>query len=462
MSVTPHQAEASRTGGRIRRHIGELVKLSWPAVVARMGLIFMAQVDTVMVGHYAARELAYLQLGNGTAVMFLLVVSLGMLMGVLISTANAFGRDDFAECGRVWRRSLPYALGLGLLSLVLCMPAVTIFDLLGQTDELAREGGRIMRILALGLPAHLLYVVCVFFLEGIKRPRPAMYFTIVLNIVNAGLNWVLIYGHWGLPELGAEGSAWTTTVVRWLMAAGGIAYVFCHPELRAFGVRRPTGQTWRQWGQQRRLGYASAISLGAEVGAFGALNIFAGWLGAFDLAAYSIAFMALTLPFMLAAGVGVATAVRTGFAHARGDIADTALAGWTGMGLVGVVLVAIGLGYWLGAPYLTAAYSDSPALVPIALPMIAFCALILPFDGGQTVASAALRGLGETWWPTVIQTFSYVVVMIPLSWALALPLGRGPMGLMEAILIASIVSTLLQGLRFHWLTGRSPRTGYNR
>jgi len=447
--VAPH------TAGRLATHLRELVRLAWPATASRLGLLAMNVVDSIMVARYATAELAWLSLANRAVVLVLLVVAIGLLMGVIVSTAGAYGRGDYRECGRVWRRSLPYALAIGLIMCGITALAPLYTPLLAQNAEIARESAGLVIILGLGLPAHVLFYNCTAFLEGIRRPHIPMLILFVVNVVNVALNYMLIYGNLGAPELGAAGSAWTSTAVRWTMLALVGGYVLFAPSMRVFGVRLPHGQRWADWAHQRAIGFAAAISIGAEVGAFAGLAVIAEKLGQLELAGQEIVFNVLTVPFMLAVGIGSATAVRVGISHGRGDPVDTALAGWSGLGLAMSLLAVIGAGIFAFPEPLFALHSDDAQLAMITIPAIAFIAYVTVFDGGQAVVSMGLRGLGETWWPTAIQMMAYLGIMIPGSWYLAVTLGHGLIGLLEATLIASVFSVAAQSVRFWWLTGRA-------
>lgn len=308
------------------RHARDLVVLAAPVVVARSGIMVMGLVDTVMVGRFSAEELAYLGIALAPITVLLLILT-GLLMGTLVVTAAALGSGDERGCGAVWRRSLPYALALGTGAAGVCAFGEPLLRLLGQSPELAREGGAVVRVMGLGLPGAALFLTSTFFLEGLRRPLPGMVMMIAANIVNALLNWVFVYGHFGLPAMGAVGSAWATTGVRLFLALGLVGYVWTMADAERFGVRVGVRTMWRAWAKQRRIGYAAATSIGVEGTAFSALNVFAGWLGVLPLAAFSIALNLITIAFMVAIGIGAATAVRVGMAHGRGDTSEVALAG---------------------------------------------------------------------------------------------------------------------------------------
>ena len=442
---------------RINRHVSEIVRLSAPAVMMRLGIMTLGIVDTAMVGHYATEHLAWLNLANQSVIMFTLVVGLGLVSGVLIMCAAAFGQDNFEECGRVWRRSLPYAFVAGLLMMAICYPAEYWLTLLGLSAEKSAESGSLIRILSLGMPAHLVFACCIMFMEGIKRPSIGFKLMIGANIVNIIVNYALIFGNWGMPEMGAEGAAWASTVVRWFMAISAFAYVWHAPSLKKYKVRQPFIDSWRSWSEQRQIGYASAVSLAAEVAAFSALAIFAGWIGTVSLAAHGIVHQLLSLPFMIAIGVGVASSVRVGIAFSRKDRLDVRIGGWTGVviGLVMLVLFALIIFTW-GEKAIFIFTADQ-AVFNALLPLIFIMVITMIFDGMQMILSITIRGMREKWWPTAIQAFSYIGVMIPACYYFAIEKEYGLWGLMLGTLIGSIVSTSLQSWFFHHLTKSTAR-----
>ena len=438
-------------GACLKRHAAELVRLAGPSIVARAGVLTMALVDTIMVGRFSTRELAFLGIGLAPVVP-LLLATMGMVMGTLVASASAFGSERYGECGAAWRRSLPLALGLGICGAAICGVGAPLLRGLGQSAELAGGGGPVLQVVGLSLPAALVFLTTMFFLEGIKQPIPGMLMMIAANLLNVFLNWLLIYGNWGFPVLGALGSAWATTLVRVFLAAGIVAYVWSMNDHVRFGVRRRVVGGWRAWRHQRQIGYAAGASIGVEAAAFGAINIFAGWLGPVPLAGYSIAINMLAIVFMVAIGLAAATAVRVGIAHGRDDFRDLAIAGWTGLAVNTAAMAAFGVLFAVFPRAIVSAYSIDPAVIALTAPVVAFCAWVLVADGGQGVMANALRGRGETWFPSALHVFSYIGVMIPVSWFLAFPAERAVMGLFEGVLIASIVSFGLLAGRFYWLS----------
>jgi len=457
MTTAPKITDQHWLKTRLKRHVRELVRLAVPAVMMRVGLMAVAMVDTAMVGHYATQHLAWLNLANQSIIMFTLVIGLGLLSGIIIYTANAYGQADFRGAGKVWRRTLPFSLVLGGILVAICWPAELWLSLLGQNPENAAAGGNLVRILALGLPGHLLFVNCTMFLEGIRRSHIGFYLMIGANIVNLALNYALIFGHWGAPELGAEGSAWASTGVRWFMAASALYYVWSARSLRKFKLREPHGQRLAEWRDQRQMGYASGVSLAAEVLAFSALAIFAGWIGTVPLAAFGVVYQVLGMPLMISIGIGVATSVRVGIALSRRDGQDAQLAGFTGLGMTLVVVSLLALVIFGFTESLMRIFTNDVRIVDLLVPIAAIYILGMIFDAAQMVASMVLRGYKETWWPTYLQGAAFVCVMLPSSYWLGIHLERGFQGLMEGLLAGVIISFILQLLRFLFLAKREIR-----
>ncbi len=441
---------------RLKRHIHELLRLALPIMISRAGIMTMALVDTAMVGHFSSTELAYQSLGNAP-VSTILVVSIGLMMGTLVTVSNAFGAERWKDCGLSWRRSLFYGLVIGVVGTALCYPGEFWLILLGQTPDLAKGGGAVIRIIGFGMPAFMAYLACTYFLEGIGRPIAGMIAMFFANIVNIAVNWVLVFGHLGFDAMGATGSAWATTLVRIFLAIVMLIYVWNMRDHVVFGIRDKITGAWADWRRQRHIGYAASVSMGLEVSAFTALNIFAGWLGVLALGAFSITFSMFAIVFMMASGIGGATSVRVGIADGRRDYPDMALAGWTGLGINTLLMVPFSLIFFFIPDVLTEFYTSDPALIAMATPLFILAGWLLFVDGAQVVMGSALRGRGETWVPALLYGVSYYLIMIPLGWALAFPAGRDVIGLFEATIWASIVSALLLAGRFHLLALRDIR-----
>ncbi len=444
----------------MRRHLSELLRLAVPVVIARSGTLTLDVATNIILGHYAAQDLAYRGLAV-TITSTLNVTLAGLMMGTMVMVAQALGRGETAECGAIWRRSLPFALLVGLPATLLALLGPSLCLARGQTPEVASGAGEVLRILAWGLIPTALFFACVGFLEGIRRPWWGTWIMLGANLLNIVLTLPLVHGWGPVPALGAEGSAIATVIIRVLVAITALALIWWGGRFWAadepagsYGLRATPRPRWRDGMPQRRLGFAAGASAAVESTAFTAQVIFAGWLGVTALASYVVAFNTLAVTFMTALGIASATAVRTGIAFGRRDFPDLRLAGWTGLGLNTALMLALGAVISAMPGTVAGLFAGDAAVVAAATPLIALLVYILVFDGGQVVLAGALRGRGDTWIPTLTHFVSYWGVMIPLGWVLAIRLEVGVVGLFLAVLTASLASTGFLLWRF-WSLSRA-------
>ncbi len=428
------------------------LRLAGPVMASRAGLLVMAAVDTVMAGRAGTGELAH----YGIAVMpqlALLLVGIGGLMGTVVLTAQTDGAGHPERCGPIWRLALLNALGLGTLSALLLLPGEALLLLLGQDPAIAAGGGRVLAMFALGMPAILMFSATTLFLEGLGRSVPGMAVMVLANLVNLGLNWLLMFGPW---ELGAAGAALATSLTRWLMLAALAGYLLLMPgrERYRIGLLAPLAGHWRIEARLLRLGWPMALSFGLETGAFFAAATFAGWQGASALAAWQIVLNTMALIYMLAIGLATATAVRVGNAIGRRDRAAMASAGWLGLGIgVAIMLALLPLLHGASAP-IVRLYTADPAVIAIAAPGLALGAWILVADASQGILTGALRGAADIWAALVIQIISFWLICIPTCYLLGHVLGYGVPGLLWGLFLGLAVAAALLVGRFRVLSSR--------
>lgn len=429
--------------------------LAVPVMFARAGLLVMAFVATAFVGHAGATELAYFAIASAPQVT-LLTLGIGLMLGTGVLTAQAKGAGRVEDCGRVWRVAVVFGTAFGVVAAVLLGLGETLLRLMGQPDDLARGGGAVLRLYALGMPVAILFVATSLFLEGIGRPRVGAVIVVLGNLVNALTCWLVVEGNLGFPALGAAGGALGFSLARWFMVIAIVGYVLLAPSMRPYGARAKGGAR----PLARRLvtiGLPMALALGLESACFATVAGFAGQLGHVPVAAYQIASNVLALVFMLSIGIGTATTVHTAQAIGAGDVRGAVGAGWAGLVLVLVVTGTAGIGLALFAPTVVGAYTTDPVLVPIAIAAVGVTAAMVVVDGAQGVMIGALRAFGDVVSPTVVYAVSFWVVGVPLAWLAGQRLGHGLDGLLWSLGAALACATVGLALRFRTLTARRLR-----
>ncbi|MBM3568795.1 MAG: MATE family efflux transporter [Alphaproteobacteria bacterium] len=426
-------------------HAWPTLRLAGPVMMQRAGSLMLVTVDTVMTGRAGVEALAHLGIGMAPQLMVQMVV-LGLLFGTAVLTAQAYGAGEAGRCGAIWRTALLHGLVIGLGAAALCPFGEALFLAIGYPEALAKGAGEVLTASAIGMPAILLAVATTFFLEAVHRPTPGMIAMLLGNLVNVGLNWLLIYGEAGFPAMGAAGAVWATTIVRWLIALGLIAYVLVMAEGARFGVRSFDIST--EVGRRlRRLGYPYGVAFGSETIAFQGLVIAAGYLGTEAVASYQIVMNLVILVFMVAIGLSTATAVRVGNAVGAGDRAGRNAAAWTGVAMTFGAMALFSVLFASIPDGLMALYTPDAGLRAAAMAPMAVACFLLPFDGAQAALSSALRGAGDIWTTTALAVLAFWAVMIPTALVLAFALELGPAGLLGGALAGVLAASLGFGLR---------------
>lgn len=447
------QAPARPPANTVAEHVKRTLTLAVPVVLARSGVLIMAAVDTAMTGRSSGTELAYIGIGIAPTIS-LMLVGLGLLMGVSIMVAQADGAEAHGECGMIWRVGMWHAAVLGLVFLLICQFGEWFLLAIGQDPGLAEGGGRVIAAFGWGMPAILLSMPAIFFLEGISRPVPGMVVMLSANLVNFAFNWLTIYGNWGFPAMGAEGAMLATSATRWLIFAVLLAYVYSMRDGEKYGVRARVRGAAVIGAKLRRLGYPIAVAHGLETSAFTAMTMMAGYLGTTALAGYQISINILALIFMSAIGLATATSVRVGNAVGREDPVGLRRAGWTGLGMVMVLMAGFGLLFIAYPASFAAVYTHDPAVIAVAAGALGIAGLFVVFDGAQAVLVQALRGAGDVWIPTLWQIGWAWLIAVPCGAYFAFTLGYGPNGLMGGIFVGVVVAAIGHAIRFHIVSRR--------
>ena len=446
---------------KVRRCCKETWKLSIPVVIARLGSVGMAMVDTIVVGRYSTQDLAYQSIA-GTLHTLLLSVAMGLLQGTIILTANAFGQGAYRECGQVLRRSIPYCLLIGFLSMLICLPSQFVMNLLGQPPEVAEGSAKVLSVYALGMPFAMVFFVLSSFLEGTKRPLPGMVMILLANVINIIANYVFVYGYGSFPEMGAIGSAISTTLIRVVLAVGMFIIVFCIDENDLYGVWVKPKKDKEQNKRIRNVGYGAAVTVGVEEGSYSVVNIMVGWLGALALGAYTIMLNVSTNVFVLAGGVGTASSVLMGIAKGKKSVLDMRIVGYTGIAFNLIIMLICSVFFLICPRFISSVYTKDPELIVMTTPLVMICSLMCIFDGTQQVMVNILRGAVDIFIPTICQAAAFIFIMLPLIWLFSFKWNYGVLGMAYAMIIACACAAVLLIMRFIFVCRQYEENGFRR
>jgi len=432
-----------------------LFTLAWPVVISRLGMMTMGLCAAVVVGHHSANQLGWHAIAWAPT-MVVLVVGTSLLGGVQVMTARAMGEGRPEETGAVLRRGLVYGAKVGFLAgAVLVLLGPWILGLLQLPDDLVAGATPPLRIFALSMPFLVIGSACSAWLEGLGRPRVGAVLMWAANLVNLLALLVLVPGTFGLPALGAAGAATATLIARSLLTLALALYILRMPEARRFGVFTPAPPAQAAASEQTRIGLGAGASGFFEMAAFAGMNVIAGWLGTIPVATWSIVVNVISLAFMVPLGIATAVSVLVGRAYGSGDAAAIRRISLIAYGVTIAFCLLVSLVCWLGAGSIASGYTNDAATLALAIPALVLAAAVIPLDALQVVIAQSLRARGDIVIPTFTHFVSYVLVMAPLAWFLALPAGRGVNGIVEGVMIASLLSAGLLLARFLFLSRKA-------
>jgi len=434
-------------------HAVPTLRLAVPVMISRIGILVIVAVDTIMCARAGVDELAYYGLASLQVPMLLL--GIGLLLGTAVLAAQAEGAGRPRDAGAVWRVAMIHALVVGCLLGAGTFAGEWFLLLTGQSPELAAGGGRTLAMFGFGIPGVLLYTCTVLFLEAIHRPNAGMVVMIAANVLNFLLNWMLIFGHLGAPEMGAAGAALATSIVRWVMFLAVAIYALAVIDRDHYGLTGPIDDALGLGRRLRHIGYPVAIATTLEATSFTAVTLFAGLLGAVHVAAYTLAINLIAIVFMAALGFSVAASVRVGNAVGRRDPRAAREAGWTATALAAVLLGGVSLPVIAFPELFARIYTADPVVLAVAVPTVLIAGFALLPDGLQVVLVGALRGFTDLWPATLLYLLSFWGVMVPLAWWLGVSREGGAPWLMATVIVGALVCTVLLALRFRVVTRRA-------
>ncbi|MGH9683363.1 MAG: MATE family efflux transporter [Candidatus Acidiferrales bacterium] len=431
----------------VAEEVGPMVRLAIPLVMAELGWMTMAIVDTMMVGRQAhsAEAIGAVSLGSilfNAAAIF----GTGLMLGLDTLVSHSYGAGNVEDC----HRSLVNGIYLSIGMTPILMGVVWLFEpLLRMMDiqaSVLNQAIPYLRALNWGTLPLLLYFVFRRYLQGMDLVKPVVFALVSANLVNIVGNWALIYGHLGLPAMGTVGSGWSTCISRTYMMAVLLIYAVYYDRRYKTGLMQTQRlpNFFRVW-QLVRLGLPAATQFGMEVAVFAVATTLIGRLGAIPLASHQVALNTVSFTYMVPLGISSAAAVRVAQALGRNDAHAASRAGWTAMLLGAVFMACMGVAFFVAPAYIVRIYSPDRSLIPAASGLLFVGAFFQLFDGLQTVATGALRGAGDTRTPMLCHLVCYWLIGLPLGAYLCFRQGWGAKGLWAGLCVALILigSTLL-------------------
>jgi MATE family multidrug resistance protein len=433
-----------------RAELRPTVSLALPLVLAELGWMSMAIVDTMMVGRLPNSAIAMGAVSLSSNIFIVLgLFGGGLLLGLDTIVSQAFGAGQREDC----HRSLINGLYLSLaLTPILAAPVWLLPHLLssmGVDPAILDLAIPYMKALVVGLFPLLLYFAVRRCLQAMNMVKPVAFALISANLVNALGNWVLIYGKWGMPAMGTVGSGWSTAIARAYMAAVLVGYLLWYDQRhRTDLLKTPVEIDLPRIRRLIMLGLPAAMQFTLESGVFALVTALIARLGAVPLASHQIALNTVALTYMVPLGIASAAAVRVGQAIGRKDGSGASDAGGTAILLGAGFMTCAGVALLVFPRWIARSYTPDETVIRSTINLLAAGAAFQLFDGIQTVATGALRGAGDTRTPMLCHFAAYWIIGLPLGAWLCFRRGWGAFGLWAGLSLALILIGIV--LLFAW------------
>lgn len=400
-----------------------LLALGWPLVLAQIAQNALITTDVIMIGWLGGKYLAAATLANALFIGIQLL-GVGITSAVAPMVAQAIGAGETGSVRRIVQQGLWVALVLVVLLLPIVWNIRPIYLAIGQDPELTALAEIFVHYAVwLFIPAFMI-IVLRSFLSALGSTRVILVITLVGVVINALVNYALIFGNWGFPRLELAGAGIATTLVNVAMLLMMALYIALRPKFAGYrifsGLFRPDWpQFWTIW----KIGGPIGLLLLAEVSLFTFAALLQGRLGTDEIAAHAVALQLASLAFMTPLGLSQATTVRVGIAYGAGDARGMARAGWVAllatlafMATTAVLMVSIP--HTLVGLFLDAGNPDNARPLLLAAQFLLVAALFQLADGAQVSMVGALRGLSDTRLPLIIALAGYWGIGFPTAWLL--------------------------------------------
>lgn len=424
------------------------LKIALPVMITQAGQVIVQLADNIMVGHLGAAQLAGVSFANATF-MIGFVFLVGFSQGITPIVGQYYGKGDYDNVSKMYTNSMFLTIALSLVLSIIMAVVGMYLGYMGQEAEVVKYAKEYYFINVIAILPSAIFFGKRFYSEGIGNTKNAMWITLGINVINIILNWILIFGKLGAPQMGVAGAALATLISRVLGAAIFILLFFTKSEYLQFikKIRRP-------FLEKKNILSILKISLPIsfqsllEVTAFSFAAIMVGWLGKYQLAAHQIAQSLSHLTFMIATGIGSAATIRVSHQFGAGKYKEVKMAGNAAihmsiafMGFCGVLFII----FFRQIPGL---YTNDVNVIEYAAPIVLIMALYQIFDAIQLASVSSLRALKDINIPLLFSAISYYFVCLPCAYLLGFTFNLGVNGVWIGLLLGLVFASILFYTRF--------------
>jgi MATE family multidrug resistance protein len=428
----------------LREHFRKNILLATPVVVGQLGHIMVSVADSVMVGRVGVIPLAAATFA-GTFFHLLMLFGIGVSYAITPVVASTDPKDrskllSFLQSGFVMN------LSLGLILVATGLIASNFLNFFGQEKEVAIAAKPYLIIVCASLFPMMLFQTFRQFSEGLSDTLSPMIVSVLANLINVGLNYILIYGKLGFEPMGLNGAGYATLIARVVMFL--LIIWLIRKKCEGFKLKYDIQIIKKLL----KIGVPSGMQYVFEVGAFATAAIMVGWISAEALAAHNIALNLSAITYMAATGLAAAATIRIGNQVGFRDKENLRIAGFSSMVMVAGFMAICGILLIVFRQALPILYIENEEVRSIASVLLIIAAAYQISDGLQAVGLGVLRGLTDVKIPTLVTFLAFWVVAIPLGYYLGFTLEIGVNGVWYALCLGLTLAAIFHIWRFNRLT----------
>jgi len=430
------------------------LKLALPIMIGQLGQVTVNIADNVMVGRLGPEALASVGLSIAIFAVFL-VFGMGISFALPPVVAEADGQGNRPRISHLFKHSLIINIGYAVMAMSIMTLGLPLLHKMGQVPEVVVLAIPYIQLSAYSLIPFMLFQTFRTLSDGKSETLPPMIAMIIGNVINIGLNYILIFGKWGAPELGVYGAALASLISRVVMLFVLILILRYWKDLW-FYIKEANYLSYQRdtFSKLLGLGIPTSFQMLFEIIAFSGSTVLMGQISAIAQAAHQIALNLITVSFMICIGISVAATIRVGNQLGKGDIPAMRNAGFSAIIQATFFMAVAGIFFVCMRYILPTFYIDDTTVINLSAGLLILAAIFQIPDGVQAVSIGALRGIQDIRIPTLVTFIAYIIIGLPLAWTMAFIFDWGPNGIWIGLMAGLFTAAILNTWRFHVVSQR--------
>jgi len=439
----------------INNHIKNTIYLAWPLVITQVGYIITGMVDTVFLGKIGAAEQAACILSNNLYIL-LLVFGIGVSYATTPLVTSANQNMDLLKKASLFKNSIFLNVSVSIICFIVLFLSSGLLKYMHQPEDVIKLAVPFFNVLIFSMIPISLFFTCKQYCEGLSNTRMALFISIIGNVINIVLNYLLIYGKFGFPELGYIGSAWASFISRVFMGFSFLYLIFKSPVTKEISaVYNRVKINKKELFHLAKIGLNAGLQLTFEVAAFVIAGLMAGTFGKEQIDAHGIALSIAAFTYMFASGISSASSIRVGIYKAQDNWLEIKQAAFSSIKLVMLIMGGFAILFLMINNFLPKVFSSDLQIVNLASKLLIIAALFQLFDGIQVTIVGILRGLEDFKIPTLISLVGYWIIALPLAYWLAFILKLETVGVWIGLLVSLIFAAIVLFWRLNYLINKN-------